>query len=278
MFTLIDNLADFEYLDNEIESNKDVVGVDTEFRRTNKDNMKLGLLQIYDGEEIYLIDPVSIGPLEGGCHFLRSKRIIKIFHSFREDIESIYSWTGNLTNHIFDTQLAEAILGRDYSLSYQDLVMKMIEITLDKGETRSNWLRRPLTDSQLKYAALDVEYLIYIFKEQKKELLESNKYSWVIEEADFYAKNFSWRNKIEKTKRENLTKEDEKFLLNKINSLVIRLSNEHSVHPTILLSKKNQKDFIRIIFSKGLQASLELLSPWKRNLLEDSVKDLLKKY
>ena len=79
---------------------------------------------------------------------------MKIFHSFREDIESIHSWTGDFINHVYDTQLAEAILGREYSPSYQDLVMQMTDITLDKGETRSNWLRRPLTDSQLKYAAL----------------------------------------------------------------------------------------------------------------------------
>ena len=64
MFTLIDNLKDFEYFDKEIENKKDVVGVDTEFRRTNRENMKLGLLQVFDGEEIFLIDPISIGPLE----------------------------------------------------------------------------------------------------------------------------------------------------------------------------------------------------------------------
>ncbi len=278
MFTLIDDLKDFEYFDKEIENKKDVVGVDTEFRRTNRENMKLGLLQVFDGEEIFLIDPISIGPLEGGCSFLRSKGVLKIFHSFREDIESIHSWTGDFINHVYDTQLAEAILGREYSPSYQDLVMQMTDITLDKGETRSNWLRRPLTDSQLKYAALDVEYLIHIFNEQKNELLESDKYSWVIQETEFHIENFSLQNNFEKIVRENLTKEEEKFLLDKTNSIVLSLSREFRVNPTLLLSKKNQKDFIRIVFKEGLQHALQLLSPWKKNLLGNPVTNLIRNY
>ena len=75
----------------------------------------------------------------------------------------------------FDTQIADAFLDGDYSIGYQRLVEKRLEISLDKKETRSNWIRRPLTDAQLKYAALDVEYLIYLYKEQNEELLSSSK-------------------------------------------------------------------------------------------------------
>ena len=156
--------------------------------------------------------------------------------------------------------------------------MQMTDISLDKGETRSNWLRRPLTDSQLKYAALDVEYLIHIFNEQKYELLESDKYSWVIQETEFHIKNYSLQNNFEKIVRENLTKEEEKFLLEKTNSIVLSLSHEFRVNPTLLLSKKNQKDFIRIIFKEGLQHALQLLSPWKKNLLGNPVTNLIRNY
>ena len=65
--------------------------------------------------------------------------------------------------NLFDTQLAEAFLNGDYSIGYQRLVEKKIGITVDKGETRSNWIRRPLTDSQLKYAVSDVDFLIELF-------------------------------------------------------------------------------------------------------------------
>ena len=73
--------------------------------------------------------------------------------------------------NIFDTQIANAFLDNDYSIGYQGLVEKMLGITLDKSETRSNWIRRPLSDAQLKYAALDVEYLIHLYSQQTPQLL-----------------------------------------------------------------------------------------------------------
>ena len=120
--------------------------------------------------------------------------------------------------------------------------------------------------------------LIHIFNEQKYELLESDKYSWVIQETEFHIENFSLQNNFEKIVRENLTKEEEKFLLDKTNSIVLSLSREFRVNPTLLLSKKNQKDFIRIIFKEGLQHALQLLSPWKKNLLGNPVTNLIRNY
>ena len=129
--------------------------------------MRLALLQINDGEEIYLIDTIAINNLKDECSFLYSDSVVKIFHSCKEDIEAIYSWTGKLLVNIFDTQIAEALLGGEYSLGYQGLVEKKLGIKVDKGETRSNWLRRPLSESQLNYAASDVLYL-----HQIRELLD----------------------------------------------------------------------------------------------------------
>ena len=135
------------------------VGVDTEFRRTTKDNMKLSLIQVNDGEEINLIDCLQIDYKEENCNFLFSKDVIKIFHSCKEDLEAVFSWTGQNLINIFDTQLANAFLGGSYSIGYQDLVIDKIDVKVDKEETRSNRLRRPLNDSQLRYAASDVEFL-----------------------------------------------------------------------------------------------------------------------
>ena len=133
--------------------------------------MKLALLQVNDGEEIYLIDAILIGNPENECGFLFSESVIKIFHSCKEDLEAIHSWTGKIMDNLFDTQLANALLDGEYSIGYQGLVKEKLEIDLNKQETRSNWMRRPLSDSQLTYAAMDVEYLIYLFLEQEKELV-----------------------------------------------------------------------------------------------------------
>ena len=86
MFTVIDSLDDLAFLNEEL-LGKPYVGVDTEFRRTTKDNMRLALLQINDAEEIYLVDTVLINDPKDHCSFLFSDSVIKVFHSCKEDIE-----------------------------------------------------------------------------------------------------------------------------------------------------------------------------------------------
>ena len=103
---------------------------------------------------------------------------LKIFHSCKEDLEAVFAWTQKEMVNIFDTQIANSLLGGDFSIGYQGLVEQEMDIVLNKNETRSNWIRRPLSDSQLKYAALDVEYLIYLYKIQKEELLNTTKLEW----------------------------------------------------------------------------------------------------
>ena len=78
------------------------------------------------------------------------RAVTKILHSCKEDIETIYSWTGKAMVNIFDTQIANALLHGDYSIGYQQLVKDYLDLDLEKNETRSNWIKRPLTNSQLK--------------------------------------------------------------------------------------------------------------------------------
>ena len=171
MFTYIDNLDDLSLLNSELEQ-KPYIGLDTEFRRTTKDNMQLALLQINDNDEIYLVDTIAIKDPEDQCGFLFLDSVTKIFHSCKEDIEAIFSWTDKKMVNLFDTQIAEALLNGHHSIGYQTLVQEKLGIRLDKKETRSNWIRRPLTDSQLNYAVSDVEFLIHLYLEQKEELLK----------------------------------------------------------------------------------------------------------
>ena len=166
MFTFIDSIDDLAYLNKEL-SQKPYLGIDTEFRRTTKDNMRLALLQVNDEEEIYLIDAIQIRDPREHANFLFSESVLKILHSCKEDLEAIFAWTNNEVVNIFDTQIANSFLDGEYTIGYQGLVEQELGIFLDKNETRSNWIRRPLSDSQLKYAALDVEYLIHLYNIQE---------------------------------------------------------------------------------------------------------------
>ena len=174
MFTLIESLEDLDFLNKEL-LNKPYLGVDTEFRRTTKDNMRLALLQVNDEEEIYLIDAILIKDPKEHASFLYSESVTKILHSCKEDLEAVYSWTKKEMINIFDTQIANSFLDGDFTISYQGLVEQELGIILNKNETRSNWLRRPLTDKQLKYAADDVNFLISIYEKQLKKLKKLKK-------------------------------------------------------------------------------------------------------
>ena len=277
MFTYIDSIEDLSYLNKEL-LQKPYLGVDTEFRRTTKDNMRLALLQVNDGDEIYLIDAVLINDPEDNCDFLLSNEVKKIFHSCKEDLEAIFSWTGSVMKNLFDTQLANAFLDGHYSISYQGLVEERLDISLDKKETRSNWIRRPLSDSQLSYAASDVEYLIHLFIEQEQALIQSNKLDWHNEDLEKMISNtFNPFTGIEEM-GSSLTKSEEKNLLNTFNDIVLNIAEILEINPTLFFSKKNQKEFIRSSLNNGSEEALKGLTSWRRELIREPLDKILLNY
>ena len=277
MFTFIESIEDLAFLNEELLL-KPYVGVDTEFRRTTKDNMRLALLQINDAEEIYLVDTVLIDNPKDHCSFLFSDSVTKIFHSCKEDIEAVYSWTGKKMVNLFDTQLAEAFLNGHYSIGYQGLVEEKIGITVDKGETRSNWIRRPLTDSQLNYAASDVDFLIELFMEQRQALIVSNKLEWHNEELDFLSSRIFSPIAHDEDINTGLTKAEEKNLLNKFNDIVLHVAELQEINPTMFFSKKSQKDFLRLAITEGFEKASSEITTWRRQLLIEPLGSLLRDY
>ncbi len=274
MFTYIDNIEDLSLLNKEL-LDTPYLGLDTEFRRTTKDNMKLSLLQVNDGEEIYLIDAVLISNPKNECDFLFSDSVIKIFHSCKEDLEAIHSWTGRIMVNLFDTQLANALLDGEYSIGYQGLVEEKLEIILDKQETRSNWMRRPLSDSQLNYAATDVEYLIHLFNEQEKELIKSNKIDWLNEEINSLISLTFEPIKRDDVIASKLNKSEESNLLRKFNEIVIHLAEREEVNPTLLFSKKNQKEFLRRVLNQGFKDASKFITNWRKELIKAPLEKLI---
>jgi len=277
LYTFIDSIDDLAFLNREL-MEKPYLGVDTEFRRTTKDNMRLALLQVNDGEEIYLIDTILISNPKEHASFLFSNSVVKIFHSCKEDIEAVYAWTGQVMVNLFDTQLANAFLNGDYSIGYQGLVEEKLGIKIDKGETRSNWIRRPLTDSQLKYASSDVEFLINLYLDQKESLVEENKLCWLEEEVSFLSSRIFEPIDYFEDIPLKITKAEEKSLLLKFNQLVELISEQKKINCTLFFSKKSQKDFLRLVFNLGQKASLNKITKWRSSLFEDSLSYLLKDF
>ena len=274
MFTFIDSINDLAYLNKEL-SQKPYLGVDTEFRRTTKDNMKLALLQVNDDDETYLIDTILIANPGCNADFLFSPSVTKIFHSCKEDLEAIFAWTKKEMVNIFDTQIANSLLDGDFSIGYQGLVEQEMDIVLNKNETRSNWIRRPLTDSQLKYAALDVEYLIYLYKVQIEELMITNKLEWHDQEIKRLIEvtfNPLVHNDLERT----ITKAEEVDLLLRFNKAVEIISKREKINPTLFFSKKAQKDFLRLVFKVGIEIACKEITTWRSQLIKQEILNLLR--
>lgn len=160
------------------------LAVDTEFIRTSTFYPEVGLIQISDGQDVWLIDPLPIEDWSPFARLMTREETIKIFHSCSEDMLVFIAFLELMPTPVFDTQIAASFLGQGLSLSYQNLVQLMCDIALPKGETRSDWLQRPLSAEQLEYAALDVLYLPEIARRQTAALEERGRLAWAREEFE----------------------------------------------------------------------------------------------
>ena len=161
------------------------IAIDTEFIRTNTFYPKIGLLQIADHFECYLIDPLHIEDWSCFEDLLAEPNCTFVIHSCGEDLNLLSTSIGNVPHSVFDTQIAAAFLEMGYSVSYQALVAKLLNTDLSKDETRSNWLNRPLSKAQLLYAANDVCYLLQLQAMLYEQLAAKGKLSWLKSECKF---------------------------------------------------------------------------------------------
>ncbi|WP_088331047.1 ribonuclease D [Lacimicrobium sp. SS2-24] len=155
------------------------IAVDTEFVRTRTLYPRLGLIQLYDGQQLSLVDPLAIGDLGALKELLLNDTVIKVLHACSEDLETFAAAMGVMPNRIFDTQVAAAMLNMGPSLGYAKLVEELSGVTLDKGESRTDWIARPLSSQQLHYAANDVLYLYDLYPQLAQRIEEQGKTGWV---------------------------------------------------------------------------------------------------
>ena len=159
-----------------------LLALDTEFLRETTFYPIAGLVQLGDGQHQYLIDPLTINewaPLQRAF----VSEVPKVLHACSEDLEIFAQLTGVAPQPLFDTQVGAALAGFGFSLSYQALVKACLNIEIGKEHTRSDWLRRPLSDEQCHYAALDVAYLPEVFSIIAERLRKLDRFAWWEEEG-----------------------------------------------------------------------------------------------
>ena len=159
------------------------VALDTEFVRERTFFPRLGLIQVADGEAAYLLDPFEVRDLAPLGEVCRAAGTLKVVHSASEDVEVFYRALGVVPAPLFDTQVAAGLAGIGTSVSYQRLVSALLAIELPKGETRTDWLARPLSAAQLTYAAEDVACLLPLYRRLRRELEALGRLDWALEDS-----------------------------------------------------------------------------------------------
>ncbi|WP_309086082.1 ribonuclease D [Chelativorans sp.] len=161
----------------------DFVTIDTEFIRETTFWPELCLIQMAGPGVTALVDPLAEGmDLAPFFRLMANERVTKVFHAARQDIEIIYNRGGLIPHPIFDTQVAAMVCGFGDSVSYDQLVQRVVGEHIDKTSRFTDWRQRPLSEKQLSYALADVTHLIPVYEHLKAELAREGREEWLKEE------------------------------------------------------------------------------------------------
>lgn len=159
-----------------------VIGVDTEFMRERTYFAKLCLIQVATDDTSAIIDPLAIDDLSPLCDLICDESVLKVFHAGGQDLEIFYRLCGCATVPVFDTQVAATLAGFPQQVGYGALVREVLSVEIDKGDTYTDWGKRPLSETQVEYALNDVRYLPELYRRLIAKLDEEGRLAWLSED------------------------------------------------------------------------------------------------
>ncbi|MGH1461430.1 MAG: ribonuclease D [Neptuniibacter sp.] len=162
-----------------------LIAIDTEFLRVETFYPIPGLIQVADDQACYLIDPLEIKDFSELKILFQDTSVLKVMHASTEDLELFVKMFGGVPEPLFDTQIGAALVNWGFSMGLQRMLEQHLNVQMEKHETTSDWLRRPLTQSQERYAALDVAYLPAIYAMQKELFDQKGTLSWSEQENQY---------------------------------------------------------------------------------------------
>ena len=170
------------------------VAVDTEFMRERTYWPILCLVQIAGPEEAAAIDALAPGlDLTPLLTLMADESTLKVFHAARQDIEIFVNLSGTVPRPLFDTQVAAMVCGFGDAASYETLVGKLAQASLDKSSRFTDWSRRPLTERQIRYALADVVYLRTVYEQLQQRLASNGRANWFAEEMAELSNSATYR-------------------------------------------------------------------------------------
>ena len=169
-----------------------VFAFDTEFIRDDTYDAALCLVQVTTDGEVALIDPTADVDVGVFWELVADESIVTVVHAGKEDFEVCLRKTGKVPRNVFDVQIAAGFAGYGYPLSLVRLVESLLHRRISKGQTLTDWLRRPLTAAQVRYAVEDVVYLPDAYRKLREDIDRAGRSGWAAEElkcfedAEFY--------------------------------------------------------------------------------------------
>lgn len=181
-FLYIDTPAALQDLCRQLQG-ADVVALDTEFVRDKTYYARLCLLQVATDDLVACIDPLALEDLDCLLEIFYDPDKLKLLHAARQDLEIFHDLYGEVPAPLFDTQIAAALLGFSDQAGYGTVVEELLGVSLDKASARTDWAQRPLSATQLAYAADDVRYLLRLYPLILDRLTALGRQDWL--EEDF---------------------------------------------------------------------------------------------
>jgi ribonuclease D len=159
-----------------------VFAFDTEFIRDDTYDAALCLVQVTTNGDVALIDPLGDVDLTPFWGLITDPKVVTVVHAGKEDFELCLRTTGKPPRNVYDVQTAAGFVGHGYPLSLSRLVENVLDKRIAKGQTLTDWLRRPLTGAQVRYAVEDVAYLPEIYATLRRQIEAAGRSAWVTEE------------------------------------------------------------------------------------------------
>ncbi|MFM7165268.1 MAG: ribonuclease D [Planctomycetaceae bacterium] len=161
-----------------------LVAFDTEFVSDAGYRSELGLLQFATRERCAAVDPLAIPSLAAWWDLMIDDSTTVVVHGGQAEVRFCIQQSGRIPQRLVDIQIAEGLRCRSYPLSYNSIVERVLGVVIHSNQTRSDWLRRPLTREQLTYALDDVSHVLNIWEAQSHWLLSRKRMSWACAEFD----------------------------------------------------------------------------------------------
>jgi ribonuclease D len=164
-----------------------VIALDTEFFWERTFYPILGVVQAaFTHAECFLIDAVALRDLSAFGPVLADPAHVKILHDAEQDLTIIARAAKAFPKNVFDTRRMAGFIGLSCSLSLSDLLRELLGVKLTKTQTRTNWLRRPLSAKQIAYAEDDVRYLPAARAEILRRARTLGREAWIVSEQSEY--------------------------------------------------------------------------------------------